>query len=198
MNNKVNICLFLTYILIICLIGYNAVVTVPEEKNIQKGNSIIYGATLPKYFRISFDLWLEEQKVIRTWRKILQISGEQSSSCSWPELYIHEHTQTKLNHAFKCIRDDAEKPYIFQNENNISNKNWHQIEYTQLPIPNSPFAELTISINGKALHRIVSQEAQEQKNIEVYFGYKQDETSNESTIPEGKIRNFVIEEYESG
>ena len=141
---------------------------------------------------------LEEQKVIRTWRKILQISGEQSSSCSWPELYIHEHTQTKLNHAFKCISDDADKPYVFQNEDNISTGQWYQIEYTQLPIQNSSFSELTITMNGKVLHRIVNQEAKEHKNVEVYFGYKPDENNDESTIPEGKIRNFTIEENESG
>ena len=178
--------------------GYNAVVSVPGETNLKRGNSIINRATLPKYFRISFDLMLEEQKVIRSWRKILQISGEESSTCSWPELYIHEHTETKLNHAFKCIRNDADKPYIFQNENNISIGNWHRIEYTQLPIQNSSFAELTIIINGKVLHRIINQEAREQKNIEVYFGYKPDESNDESTIPEGKIRNFTIEENESG
>ena len=143
-------------------------------------------------------MWLEEQKVIRTWRKILHIIGRHISSCGWPELYINEHSKTTLYHAFNCITDDSGKKYFFKNEKDISIRTWHRIEYTQLPIHNSPYSELTISLNGVTLHRIINPEAQEQTDTEVYFGYKQNEKSNESTIPDGKIRNFTIEEIISG
>ena len=56
---------------------------------------------------------------------------------------IYEYEITNVNHAFECI-NDAGKIYIFSNNENLSTLNWHRIEYTQLPIPNTSLVELTI------------------------------------------------------
>ena len=171
-----------------------------KEINIRRNNTavIVSDVTLPKYYRISFDLWLDEQTVIRTWRKILHVTSASSSNCAWPELYIHEHSKSVLNHAFKCIIGDDNRQYIFQNDIDISIRNWHQIEYSQLPISNSTLSELTISINGTALHRIINPEAKKYENMEVYYGNKPNEISKETTMAEGKVRNFKIEEHFPG
>ena len=76
--------------------------------------------------------------------------------------------------------------------------NWHIIEYTQLPIHNTPLVELTIKINGTAQHKIINNEAQEYGSIQVYYGHSNYANSDEVTVPDGKIRNFRIDESESG
>ena len=87
---------------------------------------------------------------------------------------------------------------MLSSEKNLSINNWHTIEYTQLQIPNTTIAELTIKVNGTALHKIINIDAKEYQNINVYFGFDRNRINDESTIPDGKIRNFTIEKNNPG
>ena len=147
---------------------------------------------LPKYFRISFDLLLNKQDVIKRKyrRKILHVTN---GGCGWPEVYIDDSQNTSLNHAFECINHNSEQ-YIFSDNENLSERVWHNIEYTQLPIPDTSLVELTIKTNGTTLHKVIYNDAKQYENMQVYYGYALND-NNESTIPDGFIRNFRIEEY---
>ena len=142
---------------------------------------------------------LNKKDVIQTRRsKILQVTSDDSASCFWPELYINENESTNLNHAFNCIVKDDGTPYTFSSDKNLPENNWNIIEYTQLPIPSTSLVELTIKINGTVQHKIIHNEAKELNNIQVYYGKTNNGNSEEFTVPDGKIRNFRIEENNQG
>ena len=141
---------------------------------------------------------LNKQTVIRTRRKILQIMADDLSLCAWPELYINEYENTKLNHAFECIFQDDGRRFIFSSGDNLSENIWHTVEYTQLPIRNTNLAELTLKVNGNCLHKIINVDVKEYQSVNVYYGFDTNKKIHESTIPDGKISNFTIEKNDPG
>ena len=141
---------------------------------------------------------LNKQTVIRTRRKILQIMADDLSLCAWPELYINEYENTKLNHAFECIFQDDGRRFIFSSGDNLIENIWHTVEYTQLPIRNTNLAELTLKVNGNCLQKIINADVKEYQNVNVYYGFDKNKKIDESTIPDGKISNFTIEKNDPG
>ena len=167
-----------------------------KQKIDESPDPAISGFYLPKYFRISFDLLLEEQKLKTTRRQILLL--ESNLPCDWSQLLIQKSDDTMIKHIFGCINDDNDEEYTYKDESDLSINSWHKIEYTQIPIWNSTLAELTIKVNKTVLHKVVNKNPKEYDDVKIYYGYKSGEKGLGESVPEGMIKNFKIEEYIPG
>ena len=177
--------------------SFHIVKSLLKAKSIlERPEPVMNGFHLPKYFRFSFDLWLEDQKLSMFRRQILDILPRKNSTCSWSKIFIEPGALTNINHSFGCL--NKKESYLYKGETAILTKTWHSIEYTQMPILNSTLAEIIIKMNGKVLHKVVNELAEDYEDVEIYFGYKNGQLNDNDIVPRGKINNTIIEEYIPG
>ena len=181
-----------------------------DEKIVGKSEAVLDAAiTIPKYFKLSFEIWLESNSEIQTYEQFFHsTNGVSDNSCGsrWPltEIGIRPGNKFDLRHTFKCF--DVEKSkygHKYKGNEGLAMGKWHPVEYQQLPVQvnedeTSSLAEMIIRINHITTHKIANRSPKRYDNMKFYYGLTPDQEILDIESFFGKIRNFKLSELLQG
>ena len=167
-----------------------------DEFNIEQQQVIMDQLFIPKFFQLSFDLWIDSNESRNTFKKILHITkGFSHGVCGarWPAIWLKPGDKLNFFHSFECLDSTKRYGHRYSGNERLSAGEWHTISYQQIPIRNSSIAEMIISINGKISHKMTNRIPRRYDNMKAYFGLLPNEEEPElAQSIKGKIKNFKL------
>ena len=175
---------------------------------INKSDAIIIGLSIPKFFKLSFsmwiDMWIGLNEKMSTFQKILYVTNDVTESdCGNQILTVDVAMQSEnhfnLQHNFKCLNGLGSYNRISERFE-LSAGEWYRIEYEQIPIFNedgtTSISEIIIRINDQITSKITNFFPKQYNNIKLYYGKAKRE--QEGFFKLGKIKNFKLSEFIQG
>ena len=181
-----------------------------KEEKVNQSDAVLEAAiTIPKYFKLSFEIWLDLDSEFKTYESIFHSTndfGDNSCGSRWPltEIGIQSGNKFDLRHTFKCF-DDENSTYghKFKGNEGLAMKHWHHVEYQQLPVElneeeTSSLAEMIVRINHKTTHKIANRFPKRYDNMKIYYGLTPDKEIMEFESFLAKIKNLQLSELLQG
>ena len=144
-----------------------------NEFSLGQQKAIMDQLFIPKFFQLSFDLWIDSNESRNTFKKILHITkGFSHGVCGarWPAIWLKPGDELNFFHSFECLDSTKRYGHRYSGNERLSAGEWHTISYQQIPIRNSSIAEMIISVNGKISHKITNRIPRQYDNMKAYFG----------------------------
>ena len=174
-----------------------------SEHMIDKSDAILTQLTIPKFFKLSFLIWIDLNDKMSTYQKILYVTnGITGSDCVnkflTVDVAMQSGNQFDLQHNLCTNNADSHKR--ISEKVQLPAGKWHEIEYEQIPILNedgrSSISEIIIKVNDRITNKITRSLPKEYYSMKVYYGPSQINQDSFSQL--GKIQNFTLSELIQG
>ena len=181
-----------------------------KEKKVDQSDAVLDAViSIPKFFKLSFEIWIDINSEIKTYENIFHATNDINNNycgSNWPltEVEIQSGNKFDLRHTFNCF--DVEKSkygHKYKGNEGLTTQKWHHVEYQQLPVElneeeTSSLAEMIIRINHKTTHKIANQFPKRYDNMKIYYGLSPDKDILNTESISAKIRNFKLSELLQG